>query len=75
MSFAFLFYSHTDYKDLWNIIQKTPIPSFYTKYIALNTSESINGFQTIQYNDSLSYSENFFLNSKGLIRIQFDGCV
>jgi hypothetical protein len=57
MSFSFLFYSHTDYKDLWNIIKKTPIPSFYTKYIALNTNEIINGFETIQYNDSLSYSE------------------
>jgi len=59
---TFLFYSHSDYSDLWDIIRdkSTLIPEKYKRFIAINSNSSIKpiGFDNIiTYDDSLNYSD------------------
>lgn len=60
-----LFFTHTEYKDLWPCILRNPIPKKIKQMIAVNESiEEIdknnfveNNFEIISYIDTLSYSE------------------
>jgi len=62
MNIVFLFYSHSDYSDIWNIVSDTSqvIPKSYKRLIAINSNSPIqpSGFDgIITYDDSLAYSD------------------
>jgi len=62
MNIVFLFYSHSDYSDIWNIVCDTSqvIPKSYKRLIAINSNSPIqpSGFDgIITYDDSLAYSD------------------
>jgi hypothetical protein len=60
---TFLFYSHSDYSDLWEILKDITsqlIPSTYKRLIAINANSTIHpaGFDgVLTYDDSLNYSD------------------
>jgi len=62
MDVTFLFYSHSDYSDIWNIICEQTniyIPA-YKRIIAINSNSTKipDGFDTVlTYDDSLNYSD------------------
>ena len=63
MDATFLFYSHSDYSDLWEILKDNisqHIPSKYKRLIAINSNSSNQptGFDDVlTYDDSLNYSD------------------
>ena len=63
MDITFLFYSHSDYSDLWEILKDTTsklIPTKYRRLVAVNANSSSQpvGFDEIlTYDDSLNYSD------------------
>ena len=60
---TFLFYTHSDYSDLWEILRDTTsqlVPSTYKRLIAVNANapNQPTGFDGIvTYDDSLNYSD------------------
>lgn len=60
---TFLFYSHSDYSDLWDVLKDTTsklIPTKYRRLVAVNANSSTQpvGFDGIlTYDDSLNYSD------------------
>lgn len=63
MDVTFLFYSHSDYSDLWEVLKDTTsklIPNKYKRLVAVNGNSSTEpaGFDNIlTYDDSLNYSD------------------
>ena len=63
MDISFLFYTHNDYGDLWDVLKDTTsklIPNNYRRLVAVNANSSTQpvGFDNIlTYDDSLEYSD------------------
>ena len=63
MDITFLFYTHSDYADLWEVLKDTTsklIPTKYRRLVAVNANSSTQpaGFDDIlTYDDSLNYSD------------------
>jgi len=62
MSLVFLFYTHSDYSDIWTIVSDTSqiIPKNYKRLIAINSNSPTqpSGYDgIITYDDTLAYSD------------------
>ena len=63
MDITFLFYTHSDYADLWEVLKDTTsklIPTKYKRLVAVNANspnQPVGFDEILTYDDSLAYSD------------------